>query len=172
MITTTGIIYAVGLAGITFYSRVLLNYKRQKRARTEAELPLFDLVALEIATTPQRGSNDDGDVLTEMRETFQHLNRRRFAPEVWELDAQLAVYYNQVPEASRPTIRRALVRLIESEDSWMRIVGAKTAAALGVVEALPAIDAQIATHQESTDEAEKRFTDEMEAAAEKLRGVN
>jgi hypothetical protein len=168
MLTTTGLLYAGGMAGIIFVSRVWTKYKLDARAKHEETLPLFDLVQLEIATTSQ--ADDDADVLAEIRETFTRLNRRRFATEVWALDTQLAKYYARLPNQSRQTMRCVLLRFIQSEDGWLQIVGAKTSAALSLREHGAAIQELLERQPEAgADRALQRFRDEVEAAAVKLR---
>jgi hypothetical protein len=167
MLTSTALVYAGGIAAITFVSSVWTKYKMAKRARREGVLPLFDLVQLEIATTPH--ADETSDVLTEIRETLQHLNRRRFAEEVWGLDEQLATYYSRLPDALQPTMHGVLLRFIQSNDRWLQIVGAKTSATLNLRENRPVIDALLQkTSEPALDESSKRFRTELEAALKRL----
>ena len=139
MITSTRLIYILGAAGIPAAVRFWVKAKNARREKLEGVLPLFDAVALEIAMTRQAG--EDSDVLAEMRGTFDLLNQRTFASEFWNLDEQLVKYYSQVPDASKPTVQAAIIRMIESQDRWLQSVGVNTASGMALYEALPAIEA-------------------------------
>jgi hypothetical protein len=139
MITTTRFIYVLGGIGIPAAVRFWVKAKHARREKVEGVLPLFDSVALEIAMTPK--PHEDVDVLAEMRGTLVLLNQRTFASEFWNLDDQLVKYYDQVPEASQPTVKAAVVRLIESQDRWLQSVGVNSASGLAMNEAIPAIHA-------------------------------
>lgn len=134
---------AGGILAITFTSRALARIKIERRTRRDAELPLFSAVALEIATTP-RESADDADVMAEIRATLTHLNRRRYADEARRLPVQLKEYTGNLPLPLRPTVNHVAVRLIESHDPWLAVIGAGTAAELAASEAIPSIDRAIA----------------------------
>lgn len=164
------LIYTLGLAAIPVISRLWVRYRREKRQKREYQLPLFDAVLLEVALTPREG--DDPDVLVEIRETLAHLNRRSFAEEFWTLDQQLAQYYERVPRKSRPTVRRAIARLLEQPDRWLQAVAAKTSARLCFTEATPAIEALLESGDEAQadQEAWERFRDELTRAKEALAG--
>lgn len=168
MLTATGVIYAVGIAAIPFVSRVYAKYRIAKKAEREEALALFDAVELEIATTAR--ANEDADILAEIRDALTHLNRRRFAAQVWEIDTQLAVYYGRLPQDKRDTMEAALARMIESRDRWLQVIGAKTSAALNLRQNAPAVAAlkeRLAVDEQ--DDATRRFRDELEAAIERLR---
>jgi len=168
MLTTTGLIYVGGLTAITFVSRIWAKYKLERRAINESSLPLFDLVQLEIAMTPQPG--DDPSILAEIRETLTHLNRRAFELDIWTLDEQLVTYHQRLPDPLRPTMHRAMLRLIQSQDRWLQLVGAKTSASLGLCDNLPAIELLLGRSVEISGEPEThRFQVAIEASVSKLR---
>jgi hypothetical protein len=103
--------------------------------------PLADRRVVRDALAP--GRNDDRDMLDELRDTILHLNRRAYAEEFVALPAQIVTLYDRVGETQQATLRRAVVRLIESGDNWLIVLGAKTASALSVTEARPALCAVI-----------------------------
>ena len=158
------LVYAGGAAAIPVVARLWVRYRRNQRQKREYNLPLFDGVLLEIAFTPRPGDHDDPDVLAEIRETLAHLNRRMYADEFWKLDEQLGQYYERLPEPSRPTMRRALIRLIEQPDRWLQSIGAKTSARLHLAEAAGPIRALL----DKEAGADARFQAEMEKALESL----
>jgi len=129
--------YGAGLAAIPFIARVITRIRFDRKARREADLPLFDLVALEVATTPKPGGDDDGDVLAEVRETLTHLNRRMYAQDVWRLPDNLCAYYHNLPSAQKPTMERGICRLIGTDDRWLILIGATTAGKLHLQSSLP-----------------------------------
>ena len=140
------------------------------RAKKKHTTPLFDLVLLEIATTPAKDSDDDPDVLAEIRTTLTHLNRQSYADEFWGLDKQLVEYYGRLPVKLRPTMRRALIRLLESGDPWLEVVAAKACANLTLREAAPVLTVRLATIADARNPtpAQQRFHDEMSKALAKL----
>jgi hypothetical protein len=170
VISQTTWLYAGGIAGITFVARVWARYKMERRGNSEDALPLFDPTELERATVPEQG--DDTDVLAELYSTLSVLNRRRFAPEFWSLDEQLVKYYRGLPLDCQPTLRRAVVRLIETDDRWLQTAGVKTAVALEFKEAVPAIESLVAqTTGPAEDAAVERFQQTLRDAAVTLRAV-
>jgi hypothetical protein len=98
--------------------------------------PLFDPYLLDTTLDPEARPQDDPAVLADLRSTLSHLNRQSFAQEFWDLAKQLEEYYAKLPERSRPTMRRALVRLLMVNDRWLQIVAAKTCAGLHLPEAV------------------------------------
>jgi hypothetical protein len=166
-----GLIYAGGIAAISLAARLWVSYRRDVRVKREYKLPLFDAVLLEVALTPQKGEAEDADVLAEMRETLAHLNRRSFAKEFWGLDEQLAQYYEKLPEKCQPTMRRALLRLIDQPDRWLQSIAAKTCGRLGIMEAAGPIRALLEKESESAspvNAADAHFHTELEAALKRL----
>lgn len=166
-----GLIYAGGVATVTLIARLWVSYRRDRRQKREYLLPLFDAVLLEVALTPKQGESDDADVLAEMRQTLAHLNRRSFAKEFWGLDEQLAQYYEKLPENCRPTMRRALLRLIGQPDRWLQSIAAKTSARLGITEAAGPIRELLEKDSEGAspaNRADSRFHSELEAALNRL----
>jgi len=167
VINLHALLYAAGVAGVTLASRVWVRFRQDRRARRDAQKPLFDAVLLEVALTPREG--DDPDILVEMRQTLTHLNRRSFAKEFWGLGDQLASYYERLPEGSQPTMRRAVLRLIEQPDRWLQRIGATTAARLNMAEAAPALRRTLAAlGTAAPGTADARFRDEIAAAISQI----
>jgi len=166
-----GLIYGGGLATIYFVSRVWAKFKMDAATRRKQNIPLFDAVLLEIATTPPKDSAEDPDVLAEIRETLAHLNCQSYAEEFWGLDKQLVEYYSRLPVSSRPTMRAALIRLLRSEDRWLEVVGARSCANLSLREAAPLLRQRIAGIQSAGDAvsyADRRLLEELAEAQAKL----
>ena len=84
---------------------------------------------------PRPKDGDDGDLLAEMKDTFAHLNRQAWAEEFWGLHAQIATLSQTLGPVQNATLRRAVLRLVTANDCWLQLVGAKTAADLGITEA-------------------------------------
>lgn len=169
MINQSRLIYILGVAAIPVIARLWVRLRQDRRVRRESTLPLFDSVVLEIALTPKDG--EDIDVLVEIRETLKHLNRRQYAEEFWMLDEQLAQYYEQIPQSSRPTMEHAILRLLDQPDRWLQAIAAKTSARLCLLEAKRPIDEllQSSGDQEKADNAaEGRFREQMAAARDAL----
>ena len=171
MINPSRLIYILGVAAIPVIARTWVRLKRERRQKREAKLPLFDAVLLEIALTPKQ-DGDDSDVLIEIRETLAHLNRREYAEEFWGLDEQLAAYHERIPPTSRPTMKRAVLRLLDQPDHWLEGVAAKTSARLCFDEARDKIEALLQAGEPAQPGAElvaeKRFRKELADAFEAL----
>ena len=170
MINYQTLIYVGGLVVITSVGRIWAKAKVSAREKKKHTTPLYDAVLLEIATTPVKGEDDDPDVLAEVRATLAHLNRQSFADEFWGLDKQLVPYYGRLPVKSRPTMRRALVRLLESGDHWLEVVAARTCANLTLREAVPVLTARLdaIAAEPGASTAQQRFHDELSKALDKL----
>lgn len=138
-LTSRGFITAVGIAAIYFASRIWARAKFSAIAKRKFTTPLFDVVALEIATTPTREGESDPAVLEDIRQTFKHLNRQSFAEEFWSLDKQLTAYYEKLPVGCRATMRASMIKMLDSGDRWLQVVAAKTCADLTFREAAPAL---------------------------------
>jgi len=119
------------------------------------------------------------DVLGELYQTLSHLNRQHFAKEFWDLDKQLAAYYAGLPEQYRPTLRRALIRMVTVNDRWLQILAARTCASLSLREAVLPLrgllemgdSMQIGDPQKDygrSDLVSDRFHQEIEQALKKL----
>jgi hypothetical protein len=161
-----------------FGIRITAKYRADRKERTLMALPLVDPIQIETAFAPRPADNDDADVLAEVRNTFLHLNRRAYAEEFFGLDKQLTTWHNQLPKpAQKATFRRALLRLLASDDRWLQLVGAKTCASLNVKEAaeplrvlLDSIPIHDGDEPGRSTEAHTRYQEELEAALMRLKG--
>jgi len=147
-------------------SRIWVLFKRDRRARRAYSAPLFPDSDLKAALAPVAG--DDPNVLLEIGGVLSHLNRQTFAEELWRIDEQLEKYYVQLPQASRATMRGALMRLLGAGDRWLTIISAKTCARIGFPEAEPKIRAIVESLRIGSSEADERFAAEIRAALERL----
>ena len=131
-----------GLA-LTFYfvARTVGRLRGSKIQQAALKTPLVDAAVLEAVFYPRSKDGDDPDLLAELRDTFAHLNRQAWAEEFWGLHAQLAALSHTLGPAQNATLRRAVLRLLTANDRWLQLVGAKTAADLGMSEAVPPIQA-------------------------------
>ncbi len=129
------------LLAVVFGTRVWAKWRVARREQAALTTPLVDPILLETVFAPRARDGDDADLLAEMRDTLLHLNRRAYAEEFWHLHTQLASLYGTLGDAPRATMRRALVRLVTANDRWLQLVGAKTAAELGLTEAVPPLTA-------------------------------
>ena len=130
------LLYVGGMAGITLFARLWVKFKQDRKARKSFETPLFDDVLLANVCMPRKKDSDNADVLAEVYQTLNHLNRQHYAEEFWNLDKDLAAYYVKLPEQYRPTFRRALVRMVTVNDRWLQILAARTCASLSLREAI------------------------------------
>jgi hypothetical protein len=124
------------ILGVIFAARIWAKWRVSARQAKALTTPLVDAVLLESVFAPRAQDGDDADLLTEMRDTFLHLNRQAYAEEFWGLHAQLASLYATLGPVQQSTMRRALVRLVTVNDRWLQLVGAQTSATLGVTEAV------------------------------------
>src|SRR5580698_2631632 len=104
---------AVCLAGF-FAIRLLARWRVDRRRHLALTIPLVDPALIESTLAPQPG--DDANLLAELRDTLAHLNRRAYAEEFWALDAQIAALDARLPKAARETLRRAVIRMLETSD--------------------------------------------------------
>jgi hypothetical protein len=169
MTLTPWIGYLGGSALVAGASRIWVRFRRDRRARREFASSIFSSNLLDNALRPE--TEDDADVLDELRQVLGHLNRQSYAEEFWRLDEQLAAYYARLPKASRPTFRRALMRLLRADNRWLLLVSAKTCARIGFPEAEPALESilQAATRSGAESEADARFGAELQTALDRLR---
>jgi hypothetical protein len=162
-----------------FISRVWVKYKQDRKVRKDYDTQLFDDVLLANVFMPRKKDGDNVDVLAEVYQTLTHLNRQHFASEFWDLDKQLTKYYSGLPEQYRPTMRRALIRMVTVNDRWLQILAARTCAALSLREAILPLRGLIElgdTMQPGdrdkdygrNDAASERFYQEIEQALSKL----
>jgi hypothetical protein len=159
--------------GSGFLLRTWFSWRTQQRKRKDFEARLVDGAVLEAAFTPQRGMDDDPDLLAEMRDTFAHLNRRAYAEEFWGITDQLVTLHENLDPPQRNTMERAVVRLISTKDRWLQLIGARTSVRLGLNEAIGSIQTLIKTHTDavSTDDetpADLRWREELEEAVRSL----
>jgi hypothetical protein len=130
------LLYSGGVIVIMFASRIWYKYRRDRQMRIGYETPLFDDSLLATVCMPRKKDGDNADVLAEINQTLSHLNRQHYADEFWELDKQLTTYYVQLPEHYRPTLRRALIRMLTVNDRWLQVLAARTCASLSLREAI------------------------------------
>lgn len=129
------------MVGLIFLTRVVARFRVSQRQRVALRTPLFDAALLEAVFQPRPKDGDDPDLLAEVRDTLAHLNRQAYAEEFWGLDAQIAALDENLGPAQKATLRRALLRLLTANDRWLQLVAAKTAADLGIQEAVPPLRA-------------------------------
>jgi hypothetical protein len=161
--------YLGGSALIAAVSRMWVLFRRDRRARRAFAARLFPPGLLESALAPRAA--DDKDVLAEILEVLGHLNRQTYAEELWRVDEQLAAYYARLPKASRPTMRDALLRLLRTQDRWLRLLSAKTCARIGMTEAAGELEKIVheLTGSLSGSDADRRYAEELQSALERIR---
>ena len=136
-----GLERGVVVVGAIFFARVVGKWRGTKRERVALTTPLFDGATLEAVFQPRPRDGDDPDLLAEVRDTLLHLNRQAYAEEFWGLNAQITALDGTLGAAQKATLRRALLRLLTANDRWLQLVAAKTAADLGLAEAVPPLRA-------------------------------
>jgi hypothetical protein len=172
---------AGAILALTFGVRALSQWRVARRERAALTTPLVDRAILEATFAPRAKDGDDADLLAELRDTFLHLNRRAYAEEFWGLHTQIVSLSETLGDVPRATLRRAVVRLITANDRWLQLVGAKTAAELGVTEAVPPLIAILEmgdsqrfspdkAEYSASETADLRFRQELEQALTVLRG--
>lgn len=124
-----------------FLARTIGRLRGSKRQQAALHTPLVDAAVLEAVFQPRLKDGDDPDLLAEMKDTFVHLNRQAWADEFWSLHAQIAELSHTLGPVQNATLHRAVLRLLTANDRWLQLVGAKTAADLGMREAVPPIQA-------------------------------
>lgn len=127
--------------GALFLARIVGQWRGTKRQRAAMTTPLFDAALLEAVFQPRPRAGDDPDLLAEVRDTLAHLNRQAWAEEFWGLHQQIADLDAKLGPPQKATLRRALLRLLTANDRWLQLVAAKTAADLGLAEAVPPLRA-------------------------------
>lgn len=130
-------------AALTLYflARTVGRYRGTKKQSLAMQTPLVDAAILEAVFHPRPKDGDDADLLAELRDTFAHLNRQAWVEEFWGLHAQIAALAQTLGPAQNATLSRAVLRLLTANDRWLQLVGAKTAADLGIAEAVPPLQA-------------------------------
>jgi hypothetical protein len=165
------------LLGSGILMRAWFSWRVQHRKRKDFEARLVDGAVLEAAFAPQKGMNDDPDLLAEMRDTFAHLNRRAYAEEFWGITDQLVTLYERLDEPQRNTMERVVVRLISTSDRWLQLIGARTSVRLGLITAIEPIAALLKTHTDVVSPADESATDarwreELEEAVKSFSNVD
>jgi hypothetical protein len=128
-------------------------------------VPLFPAQSIESVLAAKLTDNDDPAIVNEIKSTISHLNRQAFAKEFWDLDKDLIRYYKRIPGRSRPTMERVLIYMIESDEKWLQIVGAKTCVGLDYQPAAQVIEHAIQSHKN-----DDRFRTELESCLKQLNG--
>ncbi len=158
--------WSVALTGF-FALRVVARYRVDRRKQAALKTPLVDPILLETTFAPQAG--DDANLLAEVRDTLKHLNRQTYAEEFWGIDQQIARLDAELPKTARATLRRALLRMLRTEDRWLQVVGAKTSGRLKSVESADCIRELIATvGSERLSPWDMRFRDELTGSLAQL----
>ncbi len=139
-----------------FLARTVGRFRGTKKQQAALKTPLVDAAVLEAAFHPRPKDGDDAALLTELRDTFAHLNRQAWAEEFWDLHTQIAALSPALGPAQNATLRRAVLRLLTSDDRWLQAVAAKTAADLGMAEAIPPLTALL-EQPSGTDDFAVRF---------------
>jgi hypothetical protein len=147
------------LAGF-FAIRVLARWRVDRRQQQALTIPLVDPTLIETTLAPQPG--DDADLLAELRDTLSHLNRRAYAEEFWAIDAQITALDAKLPKAARETLRRAIVRMLDTDDRWLQIVAARASVSLRTTDAVPRLMKLVKDF--AGDSSHARFRTELEAA--------
>ncbi len=151
-----------------FLARTVGRFRGARKQQAALRTPLVDAAVLEAVfhPRPKNGDNEDGDdpaLLAELRDTFAHLNRQAWAEEFWGLHAQIAALSGTIGPAQNATLRRAILRLLTSNDRWLQLVAAKTAADLGMAEAVPTLQALL-TESDAQDARIRGVLEESLAA--------
>ena len=150
-----------------FLARTVGRFRGTKKQQIALKTPLVDAAILEAVFHPRPKDGDDADLLQELRDTLAHLNRQAWAEEFWGLHAQIAMLSKTLGPAQNATLRRAVLRLLTSNDRWLQLVGAKTAADLEISEAVPTLTALLEKPAD-TDVLSVRFRLVLEEAQESL----
>jgi len=134
--------------GGLFAIRIIAGYRVDRRKKASMLTPLVDPILLETTFAARGG--DDANLLAELRDTLAHLNRQAYAEEFWNVSDQIVALEKQLPKKAKSTLRSALLRMLDTDERWLQIVGAKTSGALNVDEALPRMRALV---DDLTDDA-------------------
>lgn len=131
-----------GLALTVYFAALAVGrFRAEQKQRAALKLPLFDAAVLEAALHPRLQDGDAAALLTKLREMFAGLNRQAHAEEFSHLHTQIAVLSQTLAPAQNATLRRAVLRLLTSNDRPLQCAGAQTAADLQMAEAAPPIEA-------------------------------
>jgi hypothetical protein len=161
-------LYFATTIGITTASRLWVKFRRDRKVRKSYQTPLFDDALLATICMPRHKDGDNADVLAEIYQTLSHLNRQHYAEELWGLDAQLAKYYAGLPEQYRPTMRRALVRMLDFDDRWLASLAARTCATLSLREAIEPLRTRLSAHNAITETGEHAAAGDRDLGSERF----
>lgn len=159
------------VVGALFLARIVGQWRGSKKQKAAMTTPLFDGALLEAVFQPRPRDGDDADLLAEVRDTLAHLNRQAWAEEFWGLDGQIAALDATLGPPQRATLRRALLRLLTANDRWLQLVAAKTAADLGMAEAVPPLRALLEMGGSQTFSPSKAEYSSADAIALRFRTV-
>lgn len=173
--TTDWLVRVGPILGALFVARIVGKWRGSKKQQAAMTTPLFDAALLEAVFHPRAKDGDDPALLAEVRDTLAHLNRQAWAEEFWGLHAQIAALDATLAPPQKATLRRVLLRLLTANDRWLQLVAAKTAADLGLAEAVPPLrailemgDSQKFSHSKaeysSADAVDRRFRIVLEEA--------
>ena len=159
------------VVGALFLARVVGKWRGTKRQQAAMATPLFDGTLLEAVFHPRAKDGDDPDLLAEVRDTLAHLNRQAWAEEFWSLHEQVAALDATLAPLQKATLRRALLRLLTANDRWLQLVAAKTAADLGLTDAVPPLRAILEMGDSQTFSASKAEYSSADAVSLRFRKV-
>lgn len=129
-----------GLALALYFVAVAAGrFRAARQQRAALKIPLFDAAVLEAVFHPRLQDNDDAALLTDLREKFAALNRQADAEEFFALHTQIAALSRMLAPPQNAMLRRAVLRLLTSDDRPLQCVGAQVAADLQLTEAMPLI---------------------------------
>ncbi len=142
-----------------FLARTVGRFRGTKKQQAALRTPLVDAAVLEAVFHPRpqdsdAKNGDDADLLAELRDTFAHLNRQAWAEEFWGLHTQIAALSETLGPAQSATLRRAILRLLSSNDRWLQLVAAQTAADIKMAEAVPFLQALLTEADKQSDAAD------------------
>lgn len=169
MINFMAFLKTAGVIGGYFAIRVIAGWRVERRERAALTTRLVDPILLETTFAPREG--DDPNLLAEVRDTLAHLNRRAFAEEFWNVSDQIVALDKKLPKKARSTLRAALLRMLDTDDRWLRIVAAKSSGALKVEDAEPRLQALIDSLTAAAA-ADERFRTVLTEALDELKGID
>lgn len=156
-----------GIALALYFVAVAAGRLRAGRKQQAAlKMPLADAAVLEAVFHPRLQDGDDTALLMELREKFVALNRQADAAEFFALHIEIATLSYTLAPSQSATLRRAVLRLLTSNDCSLQCVGAQTAADLQLAEAIPSIMALL-----SEDALDSRSRKALEEALARLSGT-
>jgi hypothetical protein len=167
--TTQTLINTGAFLAASYVVRLWARWRVERRKVIALTTPLVDAVLIETVFAARPTEGDDPDLLAEMRDTILHLNRQSYAEEFWGLHKQLSQLDDKLGPPQQATLRRAVTRLLETDDPWLQIVAAKTAADLRLATAVPRINELLDQVSGLNDHpAALRFSNELQAAVQSI----